>query len=161
MPHFWNTARQLALHRRFDEVSLSKHLECFDAGYSRGIADVCGFVRADEWMTLVHGISRRLVRERSALQAGCWLAGVLTGRADEERHNVPTGRLDYRVQVRHRFCELWETGHIAQRALECGPSAVGLIRIFSALFSAGKIPPVADRLGSTLSDRIATDRQAA
>lgn len=54
--------------------------ECFVAGYRRGIEDARNEVVEDQWVDLVSDTTMRLARDRSNAEAGCWLAGVVTGR---------------------------------------------------------------------------------
>ena len=111
--------RRRALMLDPSDLQLNWYLECFAAGYRRGVADVEGCVPRREWMNLTRDISARLTRDRSLMEAGCWLAGMYLGRDDAvgDEHDIP-GRIDY------RFCQAWESEYIGDCALECGPVAV-------------------------------------
>jgi hypothetical protein len=62
-----------------DEL-LAEFIACFVAGYRRGLNDVQSQVPADLWIELISSSSIQLSRDRSPAEAGCWLAGVISGR---------------------------------------------------------------------------------
>lgn len=141
MVTIWKSARRQALLQDPSDAQLGEYLECFTAGYNRGVEDVRKTVRRKVWTLLTDRISDQLARNRSVIEAGCWLAGMYYGREDAiaEVHKDP-GRLIL------RFGAGWESGFIADCALECDPSAAKLSRVFSLIFLRRTTPSINDRL---------------
>jgi hypothetical protein len=139
----WKAARRRALLQEPDDTQLIEYIECFTAGYNRGVEDVRRTVRRKVWTLLVDSISNRLVVERSVLEAGCWLAGVYFGRED-----AIAGLAEGQERLVQRFCAGWETGYIADCALECDPSAVKFYRLLTVLCLGREIHSLDNRLVS-------------
>jgi hypothetical protein len=147
MTAFLNRARRRVLLDPPEQAAVLEHcLETFSAGFNRGIDDVCKAVPAGEWQPLIYTISRRLVKDRSALEAGCWLAGAYRGRLEEQRHIVPLQQPHFNLHVRRCFCEEWEASAIADSVLQCAPSAVSPTLLVKALFVQGAHKKIADKL---------------
>jgi hypothetical protein len=139
----WKAARRRALLKEPCDTLLAEYLECFAAGYNRGVEDVRKTVRRKVWTLLIDSISDQLVVDRSVLEAGCWLAGVYMGREDAIAGlTVEEGRLA------QRFCSGWETAYIADCALECDPTAVKFHKLLMVVFLGREIASINDRLAS-------------
>ncbi len=146
MVGLWKRVRRRALLRAPSDIQLSEYLECFTAGYNRGVADVRKGTRRAEWSPLIRKISEQLATDRSVVEAGCWRAGVRHGRLDEV---VGVDQDERRMQ--QCLCVSWETAYIADRAMECATTAVNLGKVLAALCQWRKIPPINGRL-STATD---------
>jgi len=74
-------------------------LDCFIAGYRRGVNDAQAQVSAAVWIDLVSRSSVQLSRDRSPAESGCWLAGVIRGReaavAEDFAYCADQVRADY------------------------------------------------------------------
>ena len=129
MVTFLRKFRRRALMLDPTDKQLNWYLECFAAGYRRGVADVEGCVPRREWLRLTREISARLSKDRSVMEAGCWLAGMYLGRDDAvgEEQDIPR-------RVEYRFCQSWESEYIGDCALECDPAAVRLRSVVAGLF---------------------------
>ena len=141
MVTIWKSARRQALLQDPSDAQLGEYLECFTAGYNRGVEDVRKTVRRKVWTLLTDKISEQLAKNRSVIEAGCWLAGMYYGREDAiaGAHKNP-GRLIM------RFGAGWESGFIADCALERDPSAAKLSRVFTVLCLRRATPSINDRL---------------
>ena len=128
MVRLLRTLRRRALMSVPTDRQLDFYLECFAAGYQRGIADVAASLPEREWLPLISAISLQLADYRSVMEAGCWLAGVRLGRDDavSGEHVIPerTGWL---------FCQAWEREFIGECALECDPPSIRLTTIIAGL----------------------------
>jgi hypothetical protein len=152
MTAFLNRARRRVLLDPPEQAAVLEHcIETFSAGFDRGIDDVCKAVPEGEWQPLIHSISRRLVKDRSALEAGCWLAGTYRGRLEEQHHIVPLQQAQFHFHVRRCFCEEWEASAIADSVLQCAPSAVSPTLLVKALFVQGAHKKIADKLPAILN----------
>jgi hypothetical protein len=123
MVAFWKRARRRALMSEPTDKQLKWYLECFTAGYQRGVADVRSFTPREEWVEQTAVISRRLATDRSVIEAGCWLTGQRLGRDD-----AVAGEDDIPDRIKWQFCRGWESEYIGECALECDPTAVKLTK---------------------------------
>jgi hypothetical protein len=141
MANLWQQARRQALLVEPTDTELRDFLECYTAGYDRGVADVRKATRSEEWSVLIRDISQRLATDRSVVEAGCWLAGVRDGREDaladvaaEDNH------------LENRFCKSWDTARIADCALECKPTTLRLTKVVAKVWNLSDAPRVSERL---------------
>jgi hypothetical protein len=144
MVNIWKALRRRALLKKCSDTQLAEYLECFSAGYNRGVHDVSQSVRRKVWVPLIDTISQQLVVNRSVLEAGCWRVGLDYGREDAIAGIAKdTDRL-----IRH-FRDAWETGSIADQALECAPASVEIRKTLAALLLRHEIPVINFHLRNT------------
>jgi hypothetical protein len=144
MVNIWKALRRRALLKKCSDTQLAEYLECFSAGYNRGVHDVSQSVRRKVWGPLIDTISQQLVVNRSVLEAGCWRVGLDYGREDAIAGIAKnTDRL-----LRH-FRDAWETGSIADQALECAPVAVEIRKTLAELWLRHEIPAINSHLRNT------------
>jgi hypothetical protein len=141
MVNLWQQARRRALLVEPTDTELKDFLECYTAGYDRGVADVRKATRSDEWSVLISEISQRLATDRSVVEAGCWLAGVRDGREDELTGGVAEANC-----LKQRFCDSWDTALIADCALECNPTTLRLTKVVAKACTLRDIPRVSGRM---------------
>lgn len=144
MGSIWKAARRKALLERPADTQLIEYFECFTAGYNRGVMDVRKTVRRKVWTVLIEQISNQLAKNRSALEAGCWLAGVNSGRED-----AIAGTANNTGQLLQHFCAAWETGSIADLALEFAPASKAIRKTLAVLWLRHEIPAINFRLRKT------------
>ena len=99
MAGFWKRLRKRALLRTPASHELSGYLECYAAGYARGLRDQRSGCAG--WEDTTQKIATQLVSNRSVVEAGCWLAGRYRGYADATDDCVATERL---LPLRHARC---------------------------------------------------------
>ena len=145
MAGFWKVTCRRALMHDPTDIELRYYLECYRAGYERGVADVAKALVLEDWSPLTWGIAISMATDRSVIEAGCWLAGMRTGRTDQL-----AGRADPVTRMLHKFSEQWESDYISDCALECNPVGMKLRRLLAAFFSRQKTQPIKDRLGGEL-----------
>jgi hypothetical protein len=144
MVNIWKALQRKALSQKQGDTQIAEYLECFDAGYNRGVHDVSQSVRRKVWVQLIDTICQQLVVNRSVLEAGCWRVGLDYGREDAIAGIAKnTDRL-----LRH-FRDAWETGSIADQALECAPASVEIRKTLAELWLRHEIPAINSHLRNT------------
>jgi hypothetical protein len=136
----WNKARRRCLLRSPTDKELGYYLASFSAGFHRGAGDVRARIHGIEWTRMIALISAQLVEDHSAIEAGCWLAGVRAG-----RKAAAAGNDDQPGIVNKLFCQAWESEQVAKCALECAPDSVHLRMVLKACWKR-KAAPIRDRL---------------
>ena len=134
---FWKAARRKMLLEQPDDTQLAEYLECFAAGYNRGVVDVRKTIRRKVWTVLIAQIGKQLADNRSMLEAGCWLAGVHAGRED-----AVAGTANDAGRLIEQFSTAWEAGSIADYALECAPASMEIRKTLVALWLRREIPAI-------------------
>jgi len=140
MVHYWKTAQRRALMNTLRSAQLQHCLISYAAGYKRGLADVRVFAAYEEWTSLTGKISRQLARDHSVIEAGCWLAGMRTGRSD-----ALVGQADLDAIIERRFCSDWNSEYISECALECQPRAVKAKLVFRSLWKKSRPSLILDK----------------
>jgi hypothetical protein len=140
------TRRRVLLLPPEQPETLAHCIETFTAGFIRGVDDIHKAVPEGEWQPLIKTISRKLVKNRSPLEAGCWLAGVYRGRLEEQRHILPQQQLQFQLHVRRCFCEEWDASAIADCTLECAPAAVSVTGLVKVAFLDNTQNKIADKM---------------
>ena len=148
MNGLWKRARQYALMVDPDDNQLADYLDCYSAGYGRGFKDYAAPLPEPEQAVRITMVGKRLAQERTALEAGCWLAGYHSGHQDSANGEWLDSAL-----IAKRFCQSWEAADVATRALECEPHAVSTLQLLTTLCQLRKIPSIYKRLTNMMVAR--------
>ena len=100
---------------------ISFFIDCFTAGFARGVSDARHGLQSSAWIAQVSETSMRLASEHSPEDAGCWLAGVINGRISAlEDEQLLSSRPAFDELARECFYKALQSGHI----LECAEHTI-------------------------------------